>query len=105
MAGKKTISHIEAINIVGKGIFAEDWIGEALLRDKEMIFLGISADERALIEEYSPRPGIRGGITIKPCPSSLQAKVERALGRRERIPAQRGAAADWLLDHGLLDFV
>jgi hypothetical protein len=81
MAGKEIISHIEAINIVGKVLFAEDWIGEALLRDKEMIFPGIPPDQRALIEELGPRPARRGGITIKPCPSSLQAKLERALGR------------------------
>jgi hypothetical protein len=100
MAGKEKISHIEAINIVGKALFADDWIGEMLFRDQEAIFPSI---ERALIEEYGPRPAIRGGITIKPCPSStLQAKLERALGRQQLIPAQRGAAADWLFDHGLV---
>jgi hypothetical protein len=104
MAVKETISHIEAINIVGKALFAEDWIGEIRLRGNEMIFPSMPADERALIEDLGPRPAVRGGITIKPCPPSLQAKLERALGRRERIPAQRGAAADWLLDCGLLDF-
>ena len=105
MAGKEKISHIEAINIVGKALFAGDWIGEILLQHgKEIVFCGISAEERALIEEYGPRPGVRGGVTIKPCPSASQAKIERALGRRERIPAQRGAAADWLQDRGLLGF-
>jgi hypothetical protein len=102
MDSKTMISHVEAINVVGKALFADNWIGEMLFRDKEVIFPGIATDERTLIEEYGPRAAVRGGITIKPCPSAtLQAKLERALGRQQLIPAQRGAAADWLFDHGL----
>jgi hypothetical protein len=78
--------------VVGKHLFGHDWIGEQ------------TDEEIELIEKYGPRPGKRGGMTIKPCPPELLTKLDQALSRSQRVLPQRGAAADWLLDHGLLSF-
>jgi hypothetical protein len=43
-------------------------------------------------------------VTIDPCPADLTSKLDRALSRPQRILPQRGAAADRLLDRGLLSF-
>jgi hypothetical protein len=96
----KIVPVVEAINIVGRALFAPDWIGEMLFGEKAPIFPSISQEEKLIIDEFGPRPGTRGGVTAKPCTS--QAKLERALGRWHMIPAQRGAAADWLVERGLL---
>lgn len=80
------------ITVVGKHLFGHDWIGEQ------------SDEEIKLIEKYGPRSGKRGGMTIKPCPPELLTKLDRALSRAQRVLPQRGAAADWLLDRGLLSF-
>jgi hypothetical protein len=82
--------YIEAIDFVGKTIFASDWIGK------------LTDEEKELIEKYGPQPARRGGMTIKPCPPELLSKLDRALSRAQRVLPQRGAAADWLLDHGLV---
>jgi hypothetical protein len=82
--------YIEAIDFVGKTIFGRDWIGKQTDKEKE------------LIEKYGPRPAKRGGMTIEPCPSDLLSELDRALSRAQRVLPQRGAAADWLLDHGLV---
>jgi hypothetical protein len=89
-ATRKTISHIEAIDIVGKSIFGSDWIGK------------LTKEDHALIAKHGPRAGKRGGTTIDPCPTKLTSQLDRALGKAQRISPQRGAAADWLLDHGLV---
>jgi hypothetical protein len=80
------------ITVVGKHLFGHDWIGEQ------------TDEEIKLIEKYGPRSGKRGGMTIKPCPPELLTKLDRALSRAQRVLPQRGAAADWLLDRGLLSF-
>src|ERR1700730_344134 len=103
MAGKDTISEIEAVNIVGNAIFGDDWVGQALPQDKKIVMAGLSDDDRKLIEEYGPPPGNRGGITIEPCPAEKRASRDRALSRLHRIDAQRGAAVEWLIDKGLHD--
>lgn len=86
----KQISHIEAIDVAGKAIFGADWIGR------------VSETEIELIEEYGPAPAKRGGFTIKPCPPDKANDLDRALSRAQRELPQRGAVADWLLDHGLV---
>jgi len=82
--------YIEAIDFVGKTIFGRDWIGKQTDKEKK------------LIEEYGPRLAKRGGMTIEPCPPDLLSKLDQALSRAQRVLPQRGAAADWLLDHGLV---
>jgi hypothetical protein len=82
--------YIEAIDFVGKTIFGRDWIGIQTEKEKE------------LIEKYGPRPAQRGGMTIDPCPPELLSKLDQALSRAQRVLPQRGAAADWLLDHDLI---
>ena len=98
-----TISEIEAINIVGCAIFGDDWVGQALPQDKKVVLAGLSDDDRKLIKEYGPQPAKGGGLTIEPCPAEKRAERDRALSRQLRIEAQRGAAADWLVDHRLHD--
>jgi hypothetical protein len=82
--------YIEAIDFVGKTIFGRDWIGKQ------------TDEEKGLIDKYGPRPAKRGGMTISPCPPELLSKLDRALSSAQRVLPQRGAAADWLLDHGLV---
>jgi hypothetical protein len=111
MAGKETISEIEAINIVGRTIFGDDWVGQAQLQEKQregrrivlIVMAGLSDDDRKLIEEYGPRPGKRGGLTIETCPAEKREGRDRALSRQHRMEAQRGAAMEWLIDKGLHD--
>jgi len=79
------------ITVVGKHLFGRDWIGD------------LSKDDQALLAKYGPRPGKHGGVTIDPCPAAeVASALDRALGRAHRIAPQRGAAADWLCDRGLL---
>jgi hypothetical protein len=79
------------VTLVGKHLFGRDWIGE------------LTEEEQALFAKYGPRPGKYGGGTIiDPCPANMVSRLDRALGREQRILHQRGAAAEWLHDHGLL---
>jgi hypothetical protein len=104
-AGKGTIADYEAINIVGRAIFGDDWAGQLhpQMKNKELSRAGLSDDDRRLIAEYGPRPGKRGGLTIEPCPPAQRAGRDRALSKLHRGDGQRGAAMDWLIDHGLRD--
>jgi hypothetical protein len=103
MVAKELISEIEAINIVGRAIFADGWLGEARRRDNKMILVGLSSEDGELIELRGPRTGKRGGTTIEPCPQTIEPLLDQALGRRMRAEAQRGKAADWLIEHDLRD--
>jgi hypothetical protein len=99
MTAQPLISDIEAINIVGRAIFAKGWIGEARQRDGKMILVGLSSEDLKLIADRGPRPGRRGGTTIEPCSQGVAEQLDQALGRRVRTEAQRGTAAQWLVDH------
>jgi hypothetical protein len=100
MTAHPLISGIEAINIVGRAIFAKGWIGEVRVRDgNTVVCAGLSSEDLDLIERRGPRPGKRGGIWIEPCPHAIETQLDQALGRRERANAQRGTAAEWLIDH------
>jgi hypothetical protein len=102
MTAQPLISDIEAINIVGRAIFAKGWIGEARERDDRMALVGLSSEDLKLIADRGPQPGRRGrGTTIEPCPPTIEAQLDQALGRRIRAEAQRGTAAQWLLDHSI----
>jgi hypothetical protein len=99
MTAQPLISDIEAINIVGRAIFAKGWIGEARERDDRMALVGLSSEDLKLIADRGPQPGRRGrGTTIEPCPPTIEAQLDQALGRRIRAEAQRGTAAQWLVD-------
>jgi hypothetical protein len=100
MTAQPLISDIEAINIVGRAIFAKGWIGELRVRDgNKVAWAGLSSEELDLIERRGPRPGKSGGMLIEPCPQAFETQLDLALGRRERGNAQRGTAAEWLIDH------
>jgi hypothetical protein len=99
MTAHPLISEIEAINIVGRAIFAKGWIGEARERDGKMTLVGLSSEDLKLIADRGPRPGRRGGTTIEPCSQDIAEQLDQALGRRIRTEAQRGTAAEWLVDH------
>jgi hypothetical protein len=103
MTALPLISEIEAINIVGRAIFGKGWIGEARQHDSKMTLVGLSSEDIDLIEQRGPRPGKRGGTTIEPCPQTIERELDLALGRRVRAEAQRGTAAQWLLDHRIID--
>jgi hypothetical protein len=98
MTAHPLISEIEAINIVGRAIFAKGWIGEARQRDGKMILVGLSSEDLKLIADRGPRPGRRGGTMIEPCSQDIAEQLDQALGRRVRAEAQRGTAAEWLVD-------
>jgi hypothetical protein len=102
MSTGKILTQIEAINIVGRAIFNDDWVGEFRDGGKKILLAGLSDEDRKLIEDYGARPGKRGGLTIEPCPTEDRPRRDRAISRLNRIEAQRGAAADWLLDHHLV---
>jgi hypothetical protein len=91
-AGAAFIRQRTDITAVGKVLFGHDWIGE------------LTKEDQSLIDKYGPRPGKYGGTTIAPCPDGLDSSLDRALGKQQRIPHQRGAACDWLYHHGLLSF-
>jgi hypothetical protein len=82
---------------VGRAIFGKDWIG------------GLSNAEWTLIQQHGPaRRQIQrydGSFVslphIKPCPPSLRAKLDRALGRAERASAQYVTVDSWIQDHQL----
>jgi hypothetical protein len=99
MTAHPLISDIEAINIVGRAIFAKGWIGELRERDGKIVRAGLSSEDLDLIERRGPQPGKRGGVWIEPCPKAIETQLDQALGRRERANAQRGTAAEWLIDH------
>jgi hypothetical protein len=99
MTAHPLISDIEAINIVGRAIFAKGWIGEARERDGKMTLVGLSSEDLKLIADRGPRPGKRGGMSVEPCSQDIAKQLDQALGRRMRAEAQRGAAAEWLVDH------
>ncbi|SHH16666.1 hypothetical protein [Bradyrhizobium erythrophlei] len=100
MTARPLISEIEAINIVGRAIFAKGWIGEARAKAPgKMMLVGLSSEDLDLIARRGPRPGKRGGTTIEPCRQTIEIQLDQALGRRVRAEAQRGAAAEWLMDH------
>lgn len=98
MIAHPLISDIEAVNIVGRAIFGQGWIGGIREREGKMICAGLSSEDMDLIERRGPRPGKRGGVSIEPCPPTIAPQLDQALGRRERANAQRGTAADWLID-------
>src|ERR1700687_3745920 len=99
MTAHPLISEIEAINIVGRAIFAKGWIGEVAGRDGKSVRDGLWSEDLDLIARRGPRPGKRGGMSIEPCPQAIETLLDQALGRRERANAQRGTAAEWLVDH------
>jgi hypothetical protein len=99
MTAQPLISDIEAINIAGRAIFAKGWIGEVRERAGKIVFADLSSEDLNLIERRGPRPGKRGGMWIEPCPQAIETQLDQALGRRERANAQRGTAAEWLVDH------
>jgi hypothetical protein len=99
MTAHPLISEFEAINIVGRAIFAKGWIGEVRERGGKIVRDGLSSEDLDLIASRGPRPGKHGGMSIEPCPQAIETQLDRALGRRERANAQRGTAAEWLVDH------
>jgi hypothetical protein len=99
MTAHPLISDIEAINVIGRAIFAKGWIGETRVHAGKIVRVGLSSEDLDLIARRGPRPGKRGGMLIEPCPQSFETQLDQALGRRERANAQRGAAAEWLVDH------
>jgi hypothetical protein len=70
----------DALPMVGRKIFADDWIG------------WLTDHEQELIRFFERHGG--------PCPVNKRAEIERALGRRVRLLSQRNAAYDWLLENG-----
>jgi hypothetical protein len=100
MTPRALISGIEAINIAGRAIFGKGWIGEVRERDGRPALVGLSCEDLDLIARRGPQPGKRGrGITIECCPQTIEAQLDQALGRQVRASAQRGTAAQWLIDH------
>jgi hypothetical protein len=91
------VARLEAIALAERRIFADDWIG------------ALTDAEQVLLEKYGPtlkfREGVRPGtppvLIIDRCPTrAIASKLDRALGRRERLLAQRATAEEWLKTNG-----
>jgi hypothetical protein len=95
----KPISATAAIERAGPELFGTDWIGR--LNDAEM----------HLLKRYGPQSHetTKGGprcyefpLTVKPCPPTIGAKLDRAMGREVRMNAQRAFVLHWLFSKSLI---
>jgi hypothetical protein len=93
----------EAVNVVGKAIFHDDWI--VSLTERERWLLGRYMDG-VKPESSSVMPGLvryvvagRSWAEI-PTSAALVKEVDQALDRRDWREAQRERAIGWLEDHG-----
>jgi hypothetical protein len=98
---RKEIGLNEMRERVARLIYGKDWIGS--LTDEQYELLRAHAP--------APRAVVRtDGSTIRlghveRCPSTLAAKLDRAIGRQARMDAQFVTVDSWIQDHGFLERV
>jgi hypothetical protein len=81
---------------VGRAIFGADWLGGTDDADWALICseFGIRSSDRATPD------GILALPSIKPCPSKIASKLDRAIGRAARADAQYSTVDTWVQNNG-----
>jgi hypothetical protein len=92
---RRSVGVKEAYEIVGRKIFGDDWIPALSEHDEKLI-----GDHGPKLEPLFTEQALRIG-SVKPSSSpTLRDEIDRAVGRRVRMIAQRVTAAEWIKHHG-----
>jgi hypothetical protein len=81
---------------VGRAVFGDDWLGGVSQADWELIRGHYGIRHRNEPTAAGIRP-----LEIKPCPKTIAASLDRAIGRAARADAQYSTVDSWIEDRGL----